>query len=128
MIDLHNNSIFVVSLFALCLISGFITDQTAYAYDGDTSKFSVLKEELAREKNLANANRVSGMLSDVLRTQKLLFVEKNGNKLNTVARKSENLLSESNLYASMGDYDGCYKAMQTVYDLLKESYLELGKK
>ena len=50
MIGLHNNSIFVVSLFALLLISGFIADQTAYAYDGDTSKFSVLKEELAREK------------------------------------------------------------------------------
>ena len=64
------------------------------------------------------------MLSDVLRKQKLLFVEKNGNKLNTVARKSENLLSESNLYASMGDYDGCYKAMQTVFDLLKESYTQ----
>lgn len=128
MAGMKMKSIFILSLFALSVIPGFASDCLAAENGIDTTKFRIIKDEFAREKNLANANRVSGMLTDVLREQKLLFVEKNGNKLNTVARKSEDLLSESNLYASMGDYDGCYKAMQTVYDLLKESYSKLSEK
>ncbi len=112
-------------LFALALIAG-----TSACSDKATEKKSIMDDEIRNElslkRNLINFNRASGMLSDVLREQKRVFIANKADKKNEIALKVEELMNEASLFASQDNYDKSFDILQTVHGILLASIKELN--
>ncbi len=93
--------------------------KTDYAYDE-------IKGRLASEGNFAGYNRIIGMLSDLLREQRRLFIEKHGAMRNDIALETEKEMNEASLYASQSQYRKCYKALDATHEKIMSSIISLN--
>jgi len=89
-----------------------------YAYDE-------IKKHLASEGNFSGYNRIIGMLSDLLREQRRLFMEKYGAKKNDMALKAEEEMNKASVYASQNQYKKCYKALDDIHEKIMTSIINL---
>lgn len=113
-------TIFVVVAFNL------IPVMPAFAEDYSAG-YNEIEEILAGPGNFASHNRSMGMISDLLRVQKRLFIEKHGNILNEVAGKTEELINEGSLYASEQNYVDCFKSYSKALNIVRDSIEKLKK-
>jgi len=73
------------------------------------------EDMLAAEKNMATANRLGGLLTDLMREQKRIFFKRNGAATNHVIMETENLLSKANLQISQNNFDEAFRLMEQAY-------------
>jgi len=73
-------------------------------------------------------NRVSGMLTDILREQKRLFKNANGDVPNEIADSVEAMVNDAGLYASQNDYGKCFKSLEEALDTLTIEMAKLNGK
>ncbi len=107
--------------------SNAIGDCFAYTPKKKSFMKSEMKKEFSLKRNLANFNRASGLLTDILREQKRLFSIQNSSGTNKISLKAENLLNEANMHASEENYDKGYEALETANKILLESIEKLNK-
>ncbi len=115
-------------LLALFVVVTFNLLPALPAFSEDYSAgYEEIEEILAGDGNVASYNRSMGMISDLLRVQKQLFIEKHGNAQNKTANKTEELINEGSLYASERDYEKCFKAYSKALNMVRDSIEELKK-
>lgn len=86
-----------------------------------------IREILAREGGgIHGYNRVSGMLTDILREQKRLFKNAHGDVPNEIADRVEVMVNDAGLYASQKNYDKCYRSLEEALDTLAIAITELN--
>ncbi len=110
-------------------ISGSGTTGDCFAYTSKKKSFmkNEMEKEFALKRNLANFNRASGLLTDILREQKRVFRASNASGANKTSLNAENLLNEANLHASQDNYDEAYKALEAANKILLESIEKLNR-
>jgi len=112
----------VFALIAVIAVFGFLSIVSAPAYAQSENDIRHAKDqieaEMARDRNLTSYNRVSGLLTDLLRDQKRLAANAGDMKNNENFAKAEDYLNEAGLYASQNNYDDCFKSMQAAFDIL----------
>jgi hypothetical protein len=90
-------------------------DGIASAFEKPTFSTREYEDMLAAEKNMATANRLGGLLTDLLHEQKRVFSARNGAAENRVVREAENLLNEAGIYISQNDFDEAFRLMEQAY-------------
>ncbi len=85
------------------------------------------EDMLAADKNMATANRLGGLLTDLMREQKRVFFKLNGAAKNRVIMETEALLSEANLYSSQNDFNEAFRLLEQAYRKLLASLDQLNK-
>ncbi len=121
-------TVFGVSLLCQPLFhaaSGRIGVTTAWADDDFTYSDEEMQFYLNGEKNLANYNMLTGMLTTLLKLQRKAFDARNKGE-NPVETQVEDLLNDSNMSASQGDWDAAFVNLKTVHDVLKDSLAKMG--
>jgi len=112
-------------LFAACSNS---EKRDTQAGKKDSYAYNEIKSELSSKKDLIQFNRVSGLLSDLLREQKRLFIATKGNGKNETAMKIEAMLNEAALFASQSSYGDAFKTLDNTHEVVAESLNEMAPK
>ncbi|VAX21875.1 hypothetical protein MNBD_NITROSPINAE02-1116 [hydrothermal vent metagenome] len=84
-----------------------------------------IKTLLAGKKSIYNYNRVSGMMSSMLRAQRELFKKRNGDKVNEISKNAEDMMNSASMHASTNNFDNSYKELETAYKIIAASLKEL---
>ncbi len=115
---------------ALAVLSSFPGESgnVTFASENDPFAYKEIKAALASGENFIQYNRISGMLTDLLREQKRLFTEKKQAGKNEITTKIEELLNDASLSASERDYGQAYKILDGAHETLTESLKDLSKK
>jgi len=122
-------------IFLMTFCAAFIFSMQSIPGAGIASAFekpSFSKREyedmLAADKNMATANRLGGLLTDLMREQKRMFFKRNGAVKNQVIMETENLLSEANLQISRNDFDEAFSLMEQAYRKIVASLEKMSRK
>jgi len=100
----------------------------ASAFEKPTFSTKEYEDMLAAEKNMATANRLGGLLTDLMREQKRVFFSRNGAAKNRVIMDTEALLSEANLYSSQNDFDEAFRLMEQAYRKIVASLEKMSRR
>ncbi|MFQ5432721.1 MAG: hypothetical protein ACE5EN_09460 [Nitrospinota bacterium] len=90
--------------------------------------YNEIKEELSSKKDVIHFNRISGLLSDLLREQKRMFHIINGKEKNETALKIETLLNKAAMFASQSNYDDAYHTLDVTHEVVAKSLNEMASK
>ena len=81
-------------------------------------KSDEIQHALGMEKTMHAFTRLSGVLSDLLRAQKLEFGKKHAGQANTEADAAEELLNEAGMAVSQGDLEGSFTFLKKAADII----------
>lgn len=84
-----------------------------------------IRSLIAGTGNLITYSRLSGLINDILREQKRLFMERHINEMNTVSMDAEETVNEAALYASERNFKDSFKKLEKAYDMLAVSIADL---
>ena len=117
---IHISSMTLVLMLAIGL---FISDPVVLATERDPYAYNEIRGLLSSKENtnFYIYSRISGLLTDLLREQKRLFLLTGRTGKNEVIVKCEGLLNEAGLYASQKDYKNVFKVMDNVHKIIMES-------
>lgn len=111
---------------AVLAMSFFLSSFSAHAQDLETASFSdeEINARFEEDRNMMTFNRLSGLLTDLLREQKRIYFNSNGVGVNQECLKAEELLNEANLLAAQSKYDEGFEVMKEAYLVIKRSLTE----
>jgi len=98
-----------LTLFAVMLCAG---PRPADAAGTASYSGKEIVETLAGPRNVATMNRLTGLITDLLRAQKSAFTAARGERKNDVAITVEGLINEASLSASQGLFDEGFATME----------------
>ncbi len=106
---------------------GLIWEKNA-AYATEKASFSdkEIQDELYAERNLIHYIRLSGLLTDMLREQRRVFLANKGAEENGISLKAEEFLNEASILASQEMYDESFKVMEKAFYMMSESMKEMS--
>lgn len=97
----------------------FMWPLAARGQEAGSYSLAEIKSELAGERNIINFNRVSGMLTDVLRLRKQAQAKDGGPGDAKRFLEVEEHLNAAGLFASQSQYDECYESLEAAYEMLR---------
>lgn len=117
----------VVALIPLTGLSGPNGRLFAQA-ETDTPYFSMeeVKFELAMERDLHHFNRLSGLMTDLLKAQRKLFSMKREGESNEVGDRVEDLINDAGLLASQQNYDDSFVTLENAFNIITTSLKAMG--
>ncbi|MGK7344226.1 MAG: hypothetical protein ACNS63_00245 [Candidatus Nitrospinota bacterium M3_3B_026] len=96
----------------------FIWPLAASGEEAGSYSMEEIKSELAGERNILSFNRLSGMLTDVLRLQKQAHAKNGGTRGAKRFLEVEEHLNAAGMFASQSQYDECYERLEAAYETL----------
>ncbi len=94
------------------------------AVDDYSHGYNQIKGLIDSSKNITNYQRISGMISDLLRIQREEFNSRKTPGENIAAIQVEDQINTAGLYASQSDFENCFVSLETALDMVIEA---LGK-
>lgn len=118
--------LFIYALIGLFLF--FAVPSTSFA-GSDNVGFNLkeVEDEFKAGKNFKSFNRISGLLTDLLREQKRAYTALYGDKMNQARMNVENLINEASYYESQKMREESFQTLHKAYDELRASLEELHK-
>jgi len=120
-------------IFLMMFCAAFIFSEQSIPGAGIASAFEKpqfskreYEDMLAADKNMATANRLGGLLTDLMREQKRVFFKRNGAEENQIIMETENLLNEANLHISQNDFDEAFRLMEQAYSKIVASLEQMS--
>ncbi len=103
----------------------FLSGPAVYSTESDPFAYNEIRKRFSSKPDIVNYNRISGMLTDLLREHKRLFrlTGRTGN--NEIVVKVEGLLNEAGLYASQNDNEKAYEIMDIAHKIIMESLKQM---
>jgi len=89
---------------------------------------SEIRSLIAGNGDFSSYNRLSGLINDIFREQKLLFMKNNQDKNNSVSKDASDLINEAALYASEDNYKDSFSRLGKAFDILAVSVSNLQSK
>jgi methylase of polypeptide subunit release factors len=80
---------------------------------------------IAGSGDFSTYSRLSGLINDILREQKLLFMKHRLNDANTVSMDAEEFVNKAALYASEDNYKDSFNNLGKAFDILAVSVSDL---
>ena len=118
------------ALLLFVLIAACSNSEKTGAKEGDNSPYAYdeIKSELSSRKDMIHFSKASGMLSNVLREQKLMFIATKGHVKNETGLRIEALLNEAAMFASQKRYDEAFKTLGDAHEAVVKSMKEMAPK
>lgn len=116
---------FIYALIGIFLF--FAAPLTGHA-ESDKIGFNLkeIEDEFKAGKNFKSFNRISGLLTDLLREQKRAYIALHGDKMNQARINVENLINEASYYESQKMREESFQTLHKAYEELLASLKQLN--